>query len=89
MRHVTGLLLFVALFCLAGCDSGHGTVNNRRILMFAPVVHNQQDMQQAVDALKANTVFYKVDGKCFAAIFYWTGDHYNSVSFTQVDDCPK
>jgi hypothetical protein len=34
-------------------------------------------------------VFYQVEGKCFAAIFYWTGDNYNSVSFTQVDKCPR
>lgn len=76
-------------FFLSGCNGGSSTaVQNRDILVFAPVLYSQKNMQQAVDALKAHTVFYEVNGICFAAIFFYTGDSYNSVSITQVTKCP-
>jgi hypothetical protein len=70
-------------FLLSGCKD----VENAELIQFRPVKHNHDSMKKAVDALKENTVYYKMDGRCYAAIFQNDGAA-TVVAITQITPCP-
>jgi|WetSurSiteA1Bulk_404760.scaffolds.fasta_scaffold84998_2 hypothetical protein len=71
-------------FLLSSCEP----VETIGIMQLRAIKHNHDNMKQAVGAIKDNTVYYELDGRCFAAFFYGAGGS-TGVAVTQITPCPN